>query len=262
MAHRPQKKWGQNFLRNGGAADRIVEALQPPPGGLILEIGPGEGMLTDRLARLGNPVLALEIDPSLAASLQGRFRGTPVEVRPGDATDEPLPEAPFWAVGNLPYNVATPIVRRVVASAGWRRAVFMFQKEVGDKITAAAGDPEYGFLTVTVGLRAEARTLMTLGPGSFRPAPKVRSTVVVLEPAERRLRTSVDQVEALASAAFRMRRKTLLNNLAGYGGLDREAAAAAIRAAGIDPAARAETLDLDAFDRLAEAVRQRSLEGT
>jgi 23S rRNA (adenine-N6)-dimethyltransferase len=122
----PQKKWGQNFLRNPGAADHIVEALEAAPEELILEIGPGEGVLTRRLVTLPNRILAWEIDPDLVERLHAAY--PTVNLVHTDATREPLPEEPYRAVGNLPYNVATPILRRVVASSHWRRAVFMFQK--------------------------------------------------------------------------------------------------------------------------------------
>jgi 16S rRNA (adenine1518-N6/adenine1519-N6)-dimethyltransferase len=172
MAHRPQKKWGQNFLRNRGAVEQIVAALEAPPGSLVLEIGPGKGALTEILAAMPLEIQAWEIDPVLAEALTAKFAGTSVEIVETDATEAELPDRPFRAVGNLPYNVATPIVRRVIASPNWRRAVFMFQKEVGDKLTAAPGDPDYGFLTLVVGLRAEVKRLIQLSPG------------IVLSPAE------------------------------------------------------------------------------
>lgn len=256
MPHRPQKKWGQNFLRNRGAIERIVAALEPAPGELVLEIGPGEGVLTEDLVRLGNPVEAWEIDPALVRRLRERFEG--ITVVETDATKTPLPDQPFRAVGNLPYNVATAIVRRVVSSAWWRRGVFMFQKEVAEKLTASPGDGEYGFLSVAVQVRATARSLMKLSPGSFHPRPKVHSAVVVLDPIQRDLRSSVDEVERLASSAFRMRRKTLLNNLTGYAELDRGGASEAIVEAGLDPGMRAEEVGLDAFDRLAAIIAARA----
>lgn len=257
MGHRPQKKWGQNFLRNHEAARRIVEALQPPPDGLIVEIGPGHGALTELLLELPNRVLAFEIDPELIEKLRSRFEAPRFTVLHTDATDAAWPEEPFWAVGNLPYNVATPIVRRVVNTPGWKRAVFMFQKEVGDKLTAAAGDDEYGFLTIAVRLRATAKKLFTLQPGSFRPRPKVQSAVVVLEPSTPPLTTSVQAVESLASSAFRMRRKKLVNNLIGFEEMTRPEAAGVIEAAGLKEDVRAETLGIEEFDRLAAAIAAR-----
>jgi 16S rRNA (adenine1518-N6/adenine1519-N6)-dimethyltransferase len=256
MPHRPQKKWGQNFLRNDHAVEKIVGALEARPGELVLEIGPGRGALTRRLATLPNEIVAWEIDPELAAHLRTEL-GERVTVQETDATDAPLPETPFRVVGNLPYNVATPIVRRVVAAPAWRRAVFMFQKEVADKLTAAPGEDDYGFLTLAVALRADARKLLTLGPGSFYPKPKVNSAVVVLDPVRRDLVSPIDRIEALVSASFRMRRKTLVNNLVSGFDLDRQAAIALLEQSGIDANARAETLDLSAFDRLAALIAAR-----
>src|SRR5438128_1434538 len=177
----PKKKWGQNFLRNRGAVTRIVEAIEPGRDELILEIGPGEGVLTEKLAELPNELMVIEIDPDLAAQLRARF-GSRVDVRNDDATEAPLPPRPFRAVGNLPYNVGTPILRRVIAGTNWRRAVFMLQKEVAERLTAGPRDEQYGFLTLYARLFATARILMTLDPGSFHPRPKVRSAVVVLDP--------------------------------------------------------------------------------
>jgi 16S rRNA (adenine1518-N6/adenine1519-N6)-dimethyltransferase len=242
---RPKKKWGQNFLRNRGAVERIVAAIEPRPDELIVEIGPGEGVLTERLITFPNKIIAVEIDPDLAA----RLSRLPVTVVNADALEFPLPTRPWRAVGNLPYNVATPIVRRVVASEHWRRAVFMLQKEVADRLVAKPGTEPYGFLTLFVQLYAKARVLMTLDPGSFYPPPKVRSSVVVLEP-DRKPYASDELIE-LISTSFRMRRKTLANNLTGWRGLSR---ADALKLAQND--VRAETLALDDFVSILTAVSE------
>ena len=105
----PKKKWGQNFLRNKGAVEKIVAAIEPQPGEVIVEIGPGEGVLTERLATPGNALTAIEIDPDLAARLRSRFGNIIIN---DDALQAPLPARPFRAIGNLPYNVGTPILRR------------------------------------------------------------------------------------------------------------------------------------------------------
>lgn len=242
---RPKKKWGQNFLRNRGAVERIVAAIEPQPDELIVEIGPGEGVLTEKLSEFPNEIVAVEIDPELATRLQRLPR---VRVVNADALDVSLPTRPWRAVGNLPYNVATPIVRRVVASEHWRRAVFMLQKEVADRLVAKPGTEPYGFLTLFVQLYAKARTLMTLDPRSFYPPPKVRSAVVVLEPDKKPYAT--EELVELISASFRMRRKTLVNNLTGWRGLTRERAMDAIRKAGFAETVRAEALSLDDFAAL------------
>jgi 16S rRNA (adenine1518-N6/adenine1519-N6)-dimethyltransferase len=245
----PKKKWGQHFLRNRGAVARIVDAIGAPAEELILEIGPGEGVLTETLAELPNEIVAIEIDPQLAARIRSRF-GARIEVRNEDAVDAPLPERDYRAVGNLPYNVGTPILRRVIADPHCRRAVFMLQKEVAERIVAPPDSEPYGFLTLYVALFATAKIVMTLDPRSFHPPPKVRSAVVVLDPAPARYSSDRETLLDLISTAFRMRRKTLVNNLTNWRGASRERVQAALRAAGLAASIRAEALALEDFDRL------------
>jgi 16S rRNA (adenine1518-N6/adenine1519-N6)-dimethyltransferase len=245
----PKKKWGQNFLRNRGAVDRIVAAVEPQPGELVVEIGPGEGVLTEKLVEAAGDFMAIEIDPELAAKLQERFGDRIVNA---DALDVPLPDRPWRAVGNLPYNVGTPILRRVVASEHWRRAVFMLQKEVAERIAAKPRDETYGYLTLYVQLFARAKVLMTLEPASFYPPPKVRSSVIVLEP-DRKPFASEELID-LISLSFRMRRKKLVNNLTSW---PREQAVEAIAAAGLSEGVRAEEMGLEEFERLRVALSSR-----
>jgi 16S rRNA (adenine1518-N6/adenine1519-N6)-dimethyltransferase len=252
--HRPQKKWGQNFLRNAAAAEKIVAAVDPAPGELILEIGPGEGVLTRRLAELPNRILAIEVDPALAERLSTDLSGSEVAIRNADALEAELPDEPFRAVGNLPYNVGTPIMRRLIASPHCRRAVFMLQKEVADRIVASPGTEDYGFLTLYVQLYASAGILMVLGPGSFHPRPKVRSAVVSLDPRDPQVHHHREELLALISASFRMRRKTLANNLTGFRNLTKSEAEAALDAAKLPGDIRAEQLSLADFDRLGGAI--------
>ncbi|HEX7830341.1 MAG TPA: 16S rRNA (adenine(1518)-N(6)/adenine(1519)-N(6))-dimethyltransferase RsmA [Thermoanaerobaculia bacterium] len=250
---KPKKKWGQNFLRNRGAVERIVAAVEAAPDEIVLEIGPGEGVLTEKLVELGHRTIAIEIDPDLARRLRAKF-GEKLELREEDAVDAPLPPAPYRAVGNLPYNVGTPILRRVIADPNCKRAVFMLQKEVADRITAKPGTEPYGYLTLYVQAFAKARSLMTLEPKSFYPPPKVRSAVVVLDPHDPGLQSNREDVIALVSTAFRMRRKKLVNNLIGWKELTREQVLEAMTNAGIDVDARAETMGLAEFDRLQQFI--------
>lgn len=252
MSH-PKKKWGQHFLRNHAAVEKIAAAVEPRDDEIVLEIGPGEGVLTGDLIALGRPVVALEIDPDLASKLQHRF-GDRLEIRNEDAVDAPLPDRPYRAVGNLPYNAGTPILRRVIADPNCRRAVFMLQKEVADRLVAAANTDPYGFLSLYRQLYANARILLKLGPKSFHPRPKVDSAVVVLDPKQRDYQSDPQALYDLISTSFRMRRKKLVNNLIDWHELRREEIVAAMIEAGINPDARAETMDLHAFDRLLRAV--------
>lgn len=253
---KPKKKWGQNFLRNRGAVEKIVAAIEAGPGETIVEIGPGEGVLTEKLIELPNPLVAIEIDPDLAARLRARF-GERLELRNEDAVDSTLPDGPFRAVGNLPYNVGTPILRRMIAEPHCRRGVFMLQKEVADRIVAEPASEPYGYLTLYVQAFASARILMTLEPRSFYPPPKVRSAVVVLDPRDPGLQAPRELVLDLVSASFRMRRKRLVNNLIGWRNLTREQALEAMTRAGLTEETRAETMGLAAFDALAGALETR-----
>lgn len=250
MSH-PKKKWGQHFLRNRGAVTRIVEAVEPAPDDVVVEIGPGEGVLTEKLTELPNELIAVEIDPELSETLRAQY-GDRIVLINEDAIEAPLPGRAYRAVGNLPYNAGTPILRRVVADPNCRRAVFMLQKEVADRLVAQPGDAAYGYLTLFVRLYASARILMTLEPKSFYPPPKVRSAVVVLDP-DRKPFVS-DALIDLISASFRMRRKKLVNNLTEFG--TREEIVAAMERAGIDADIRAERLSLDEFARLSTSLGQ------
>jgi len=247
---RPKKHLGQNFLRNGGAADRIVAAVEAAPDELIVEIGPGEGVLTKRIATLGRDWMAIEIDDELVPRLREQYGEE--RIVHADALEAPLPERPYRAVGNLPYNAGTPILRRVIADPNCRRAVFMLQKEVAERLAARPRDEQYGYLTLYANMHAKARILMTLEPRSFYPAPKVRSAVVVLDPILPPYVSEHDKLLALISRSFRMRRKKLVNNLTN--GMTREEVLAAMRAAGIGENARAEELGLEDFDRLCRST--------
>jgi len=251
---KPKKHWGQNFLRNRGAVAKIVEAIEAAPDELVLEIGPGEGVLTEKLVELPNEIAAVEIDPELAERLRARF-GDRIALRHEDAVDAALPERPFRAVGNLPYNVGTPILRRVIAHPHCRRAVFMLQKEVADRVVAKPGSDPYGYLTLYVAMFARARVIMTLDPRSFYPPPKVRSAVVVLDPIAPQYASERDVLLELISKSFRMRRKKLLNNLVDWQGLTRQTIEDALTTSGIDLGVRAETLSLSDFDHLAQALQ-------
>jgi 16S rRNA (adenine1518-N6/adenine1519-N6)-dimethyltransferase len=261
-----RKRWGQHHLRSGALARPLIAALRPS-GRCVLEIGPGGGALTRGLLAAGaTRVVALEVDPAWAFHL-GAERPPDGPGAPGaaggrltlvvaDALDfawERLP--PSWRVaGNLPYNVGTAILERLLARApAGLRCGFLLQREVVERLVAAPGGEAYGALSVLVAARARVERLATLRPGSFVPAPRVESAFVGLDvhastiPPER-----WEGFEAVVRAAFGQRRKTLRNALgAAYG---RERAAAALAAAGLDGGRRAEQLALPQFEALAAAL--------
>lgn len=254
------RKFSQVFLTNEGAAVRIAEAACGVPADHLVEIGPGRGALTRHLYSLRRcPMTLVEIDRDLAPKLSPQYP----EARVVNSDflrvdlDAEFPSGAVVFAGNLPYDCATPILDRVLSFPRFAAAVFMFQKEVVDKALAAPGDPEYGYLSVMTAARCSARRLMDLGPGSFRPRPRVDSSVAVFTPLQEPfLPAGLEGVFARAvKAAFMHRRKTVLNSLSAAFGGEKDRAAAALEKAGIDPALRAQALSPGDFLRLAGALR-------
>ena len=247
---------GQNFLSSPRTARRIVDALAAPPGSWVVEVGPGRGALTRPLLEAGTRVLAIEVDPRLAARLTEELGGDSLRVVEADALSfDPaavLAEAgaalPVPLVANLPYESATPMIRAFVRRPDlFSRLVVMVQKEVADRLVALPRTPAYGYLTLDAGAHAAARRLFDVKPHAFSPPPKVMSTVLELVP--RPAGSSAVAALAAASAGFSQRRKTLVNALSpSYG---REGAAAAVAAQGLLPTVRAEELSLSDFEALA-----------
>ena len=237
---RPKKAFGQNFLVNEGAIKTIVESALGTGAPRLLEIGPGPGVLTDRLLADGRPLWAVDLDPEACDLLRERFADrSHFHLLQGDAVRIPLPEGEPWSVvGNLPYNAATPILARLLTEGiAWDRMVLMFQLEVAQKLMGVPGTKAYGPLSVLAQLCARLTRLVKLGPGSFRPAPKVESAVVQFEPRDE-APTLAERKALLAvlHRSFAHRRKTLANNW--VGGLSAEA----LSEIGLPSALRAEVI--------------------
>ena len=204
---------------NEGAIATIVGTALSSGALRLLEIGPGPGVLTDRLLADGRPLWAVELDPEACDLLRERFADRPhFHLLQGDAVRIPLPEGEPWSVvGNLPYNAATPILARLLTEGiAWDRMVLMFQLEVAQKLMGVAGTKAYGPLSVLAQLCARLTRLVKLGPGSFRPSPKVDSAVVQFEPREDA--PSLVERRAMLTVlhrSFAHRRKTLANNWVG-----------------------------------------------
>jgi len=256
MAHRARKRFGQNFLVDDSVVDRILDAVRPAPGQRIVEIGPGQAALTGPLAESGARLELVEIDRDLAAGLRLRFAGRPdVTVHEADALEFDFAALAgagrIRLVGNLPYNISTPLIFHLLeSSARVEDMHFMLQKEVVDRLAAEPGGRDWGRLSVMVRYHCEVTPLFDVPPEAFRPQPRVTSAVVRLTP---RAAPAVDvpdlaRFERLVARAFSQRRKTLRNSLRGW--LDESA----IRAAGVDPGARPETLGLESFAALARAA--------
>jgi 16S rRNA (adenine1518-N6/adenine1519-N6)-dimethyltransferase len=250
----PKKQLGQHFLTDRGIIDRIVMAVNPQPGDLLVEIGPGQGAITFPLLRAHGALTAIEFDRDLIEPLQHAAREFgELTILPGDVLDVDFTAlaggGKIRLVGNLPYNLSSPILFHALDHAAAIRDMhFMLQKEVVDRMAAAPGSKVYGRLSVMLQAYCAVTPLFKVPPGAFRPPPKVDSAVVRLvprDPAQVGIRDP-RRFAAVVRAAFGQRRKTLRNALQGT--LDEQA----IAAAGVRPDARAEQLAVADFIRLAE----------
>ncbi len=255
MTHRPRKRFGQNFLTDRRVIDRIVAAVAPGAQDHLVEIGPGQAALTSALRPHCQRLTAVEIDRDLAASLRQRFAGddrfTLIEADALKLDFASLAPAPLRLVGNLPYNISTPLIFHLLQS---RAAItdfhVMLQKEVAERMTAAPGGKTYGRLSVAVALAADTSLLFEVPPGAFFPPPKVQSAVIRLTPRGRELPWPA--LDRVLQAAFSARRKTLRNALGSL------FTAEQLQAQGIDPGLRPERLTPDQFLALATALNDRA----
>jgi 16S rRNA (adenine1518-N6/adenine1519-N6)-dimethyltransferase len=261
--HRARKRFGQHFLEAAWAA-KLIAAIDAGPGDPFVEIGPGLGALTRPLAATGATIRAIEVDRDLAATLR-EWAPPTVTIVTGDvlalSDDDVLPDGggPVRIVGNLPYNISSPILFRILALARAtgrvRDAVVMLQREVADRVLAEPGGGDYGPLAVMLGLFADRTRVLSLPPGAFRPAPEVHSAVVRLAfrpppvPIGR-----VDAVDRVVRVAFQQRRKTLANALRPLAAGRADTLAAALAAAAIDGTRRPETLSPAEFVTLTGAL--------
>ena len=265
---RPRKRFGQHFLEPAWVA-KLVSAIAPDSTDRFLEIGPGRGAITVPLSHAADRVVAIEVDRDLAAALQQRELPNVVVVA-GDVLEADLgrlavrelgatAQRKVRVVGNLPYNISSPILIRLLETAArldlFTDAILMLQQEVADRLHAKPGTREYGVLTLTTALGANVSELLALPPGAFRPAPKVRSAVVRLTfrpppvPIEDRA-----LVVELVRAMFRQRRKVLSNALGPIALSRGHEARSLISTAALDPRQRPETLTLADVARLAAVL--------
>jgi len=256
LRHVARKRFGQNFLHDQQVIDRIIAAINPQPGDLLVEIGPGQAALTRPLLASGAELHLVELDRDLVAWLRDEFSSEPrLAIHSCDALRADLSELtgnrPFRLIGNLPYNISTPLIFHVLQ---WSELItdmhFMLQKEVVERMAAAPGSKTYGRLSVMTQFRAEVSRLFDVKAESFSPAPKVSSSIVRLRPFKQPPfdTGSFDNLQRVVTSAFSMRRKTLRNSLRDVLTENQ------ITAAGVNPGDRAEQLSLSQFAALARSL--------
>jgi 16S rRNA (adenine1518-N6/adenine1519-N6)-dimethyltransferase len=264
FGYRPKKRLGQNFLMDAGAAARIARLAAEgiSPSARILEIGPGTGQLTKALLEIHSDVTAIDIDPDMVRILRSQPELERAQIIEADALAydyEAFAHGGSWRMtGNLPYNIATPLIMRLIEMAnGPQTLVVMIQREVADRIAAKPGTRAYGSLSVAIQYAMRVERAFTLKPGAFYPRPKIDSTVVRLSRLERRAVEVADEHWFLqvVRAAFAYRRKTLANSLSLALGTSRAQVAGALQQLGIDTEIRGEQLALTDFAGLADRIR-------
>lgn len=253
--HRAKARFGQNFLTDHTVIAKIVDALDVKPDEHLIEIGPGEGAVTAHLLKRGARVTAIEIDRDLQLRLEKSFAGEPFRLIKGDVLTTDLAalaaDETAKVVGNLPYNISTPILTRLIAARSrFTKLVLMFQREVVDRLVAPAGSSDRGMMSVLAQAAFDFERVTDVPPTAFRPSPKVWSSVVEAFPRDESF-ADEPAFRTLLSRAFAQKRKTLANNLKQFC-----APAELSSASSIDLMRRAETLDFDEWSHLYDAFKK------
>ena len=255
--HIPRKRFGQNFQTDHGVIGRIADAIAPTEKDHLVEIGPGQGALTEMLAPVGCRLDVVELDRDLVAgllaafSIYDRFKLHSADALKFDFASLVEDGKPLRVVGNLPYNISTPLIFKLLENAAIIQDMhFMLQLEVVERLAAQPGSKAWGRLGIMAQYQCQVEHLFDVPPSAFNPSPKVQSAIVRLTPRQQAHWEDCqeDQLRQVVQAAFAQRRKTLRNNLKGL--IDGEA----LESLGIDPGCRAETLELSQFIEIANAV--------
>ena len=248
-----RKRFGQHFLHDRHAVRALIDAFAPRRSDAVVEIGPGHGALTFDLLDQVDQLHAIEVDRDLAAALEQRANNPALVIHRRDVLEVDfctLGPAPLRLIGNLPYNISTPLLFHLLDQLGCiADMLFMFQKEVVDRLAAQPGTRRYGRLSVMVQQACRVECVMGLGPGAFTPPPKVDSAVARLTPrGDASQPQDLERFREVVKAAFGQRRKTLRNALAAL------ISAQQFERAGIDPQLRAEALSPEDYVRLSDAT--------
>jgi 16S rRNA (adenine1518-N6/adenine1519-N6)-dimethyltransferase len=257
-----RKRFGQHFLTDPGILARIAEASGAAPGVAVVEIGPGRGALTESLLRTGARVTAIEIDRDLIRQLRGRFAGADrLTIAEGDVLEQDLAAlgGPGYVLtGNIPYNITTPILFHAMRAPRPSRAVFLLQREVGERMAADPGSDAYGALSVNLAAVASTEVLFRVPAGAFQPPPKVDSVVVRVTPRADPLVRPEEEApfRSLVQGAFGLRRKQMRRVVRILYDLEADAAAKLLEKAAIEEDSRPETVAPDSFVRLLRVARE------
>jgi 16S rRNA (adenine1518-N6/adenine1519-N6)-dimethyltransferase len=256
MKHIARKRFGQNFLHDDNVLSSITESINPRPGDAMVEIGPGLAAMTDQLLRSLPHMHVVELDRDLVARLEKKYPRDKLTIHSGDALkfdfgSIPVPEGQkLRVVGNLPYNISSPLLFHLADFAPQvQDQHFMLQKEVVERMVAEPGSKVYGRLSVMLQWRYHMDLLFVVPPEAFDPPPKVDSAIVRMIPVANPLPCDRETLEAVVQKAFSQRRKVIRNCLSGMFTEEQ------IRAAGIDPTARPETVALEGYVALANLLK-------
>lgn len=253
MAHIPRKRFGQNFLQDQAIIHKIIECINPQKDIKIVEIGPGLAALTEPLINKVGHIDVVELDRDIITHLTKKFTAQQITIHNGDAlkADFSFNNTPIRVVGNLPYNISTPILFYLSQFSNIKNMVFMLQKEVVERICAKPNSSDYGKLTIMLQYKFKCRYLLDVPPESFYPAPKVDSAIVSLTP-----RTDYDfsqvneeQLNIVVSKAFNQRRKTISNSLKGLITTEQ------LASIGIDLKSRAENVTIEQYIQLSNCIK-------
>ncbi|MDO6441390.1 MULTISPECIES: 16S rRNA (adenine(1518)-N(6)/adenine(1519)-N(6))-dimethyltransferase RsmA [unclassified Marinobacter] len=254
--HQARKRFGQNFLQDPGVIERIIRAIHPKPDDAIVEIGPGLGAITEEILAVNPKLQVVELDRDLIPVLRTKFFNYPeFHIHEADALkfdfSQLMDGKPLRIIGNLPYNISTPLIFHLLSQTGVVQDMhFMLQKEVVQRMAAVSGDNNYGRLGIMTQYFCKVQPLFEVGPGAFRPAPKVDSAIVRLVPHKELPYPAKDlgTLQAVVRTAFNARRKTLRKALAGMISVEQ------LQALGINDGLRPENLSLADFVSIADLL--------
>lgn len=263
MEIKPKKSLGQNFLRDEKALQKIIDSAELTSDDFVIEVGPGEGVLTEQLAKYAKKVIAIELDNALVPLLQKKFANHKnIEIIHADILDINLPEllkannvSDYKVIANIPYYITSPIIRLFLEQTNQPEEILLLiQKEVAERIVAKPG--QMSILAISVQYYAEAEIMFEVGRNSFSPAPKVDSAVIKILPQKTFNKEKDKKFFRIVKAGFSAKRKTLQNNLASSLQIDKAVVSVKLKAASLSETARAQELNINDWKSLSELFNE------